>query len=190
MLWLMVVLGYFLGSIPSAYVAGHLLRGKDIRLIGDGNVGAANAFHQLGAKAGIAVGLADAGKGALAILIAQVVNVPQLAVLATGAAGSYWSQLADFYQPQGRARREYYHWGTANLSNPADAHCGWTSSIDPPYQEKCNSGQCLFVCPATAGVLVAGVSWNARDLQYGSALPGRLHPFPQNKTRCTTSNLR
>jgi len=53
--------------------------------MGDGNAGAANAFRELGAKTGIAVGLADAAKGALAILIAQAINVPQLAVLATGA---------------------------------------------------------------------------------------------------------
>jgi len=48
--WLIPVLGYFLGSIPVAYIAGRLLKGKDIRQIGDGNMGAQNAFRQLGAK--------------------------------------------------------------------------------------------------------------------------------------------
>ncbi len=84
--WLIVLLGYFLGSIPTAYVAGRLLKGGDIRQMGDGNVGAANAFHQLGAKVGIAVFFVDAGKGALAILIAQAANIPQAAVLFTGVA--------------------------------------------------------------------------------------------------------
>ena len=84
--WLIILLGYLLGAIPTAYIAGHLLKGRDIRQMGDGNVGAQNAFRQLGRKAGIAIGLLDAGKGALAILIAQAVNLPQVAILATGVA--------------------------------------------------------------------------------------------------------
>ena len=39
--WLIVILGYFLGSIPTAYIAGHMLRGVDIRQVGDENMGAA-----------------------------------------------------------------------------------------------------------------------------------------------------
>jgi len=85
MLWLIPVLGYFLGSIPTAYIAGRLLKGKDIRQMGDGNMGARNAFQQLGAKVGVAVGIVDAAKGILAILIAQAANIPQVAVLITGA---------------------------------------------------------------------------------------------------------
>ena len=49
MSWLIVLLGYLLGSFPTAYIAGRLLKGSDIRQMGDGNVGAANAFRQLGA---------------------------------------------------------------------------------------------------------------------------------------------
>ncbi|MBA7545741.1 Glycerol-3-phosphate acyltransferase [subsurface metagenome] len=97
--WLIVLLGYFLGSIPTAYVAGRLLKGGDIRQMGDGNVGAANAFHELGARAGIAVFFVDAGKGALAILIAQVANIPQAAVLFTGVAavaGHNWPVFIGF----------------------------------------------------------------------------------------------
>jgi len=41
--WIVVVSGYFIGSIPTAYIAGRMLRGKDIRQMGDRNVGAANA---------------------------------------------------------------------------------------------------------------------------------------------------
>ncbi len=66
--WLIPILGYLLGSIPTAYVAGRLLRGRDIRQMGDGNVGAQNAFRQLGAKVGITIGIIDIGKGALAVL--------------------------------------------------------------------------------------------------------------------------
>jgi len=104
--WLIVLLGYLLGSIPSAYIAGYLLKGRDIRQMGDGNVGAANTFRELGAKAGITVGLADAAKGALAVLIAQAVNAPQPAILATGAVaviGHSWSIFLAFRGGRGES---------------------------------------------------------------------------------------
>jgi len=97
--WLIIILGYFLGSIPTAYIVGHILKGVDIRQIGDENMGAANTFRQLSAKAGVTVGLIDAGKGALAILIAQAANIPQVAVLFTGAAaviGHNWPVFIGF----------------------------------------------------------------------------------------------
>jgi len=97
--WLIIILGYFLGSIPTAYIFGHILKGVDIRQIGDENMGAANIFRQLSAKAGVAVGFIDAGKGALAILIAQVANLPQVAILITGAAaviGHNWPVFIGF----------------------------------------------------------------------------------------------
>ncbi len=106
MLWLIVLLGYFLGSIPTAYIAGRLLKGKDIRQMGDSNVGAANAFRQLGDKIGTTVFLIDAGKGALAILIAQIVNIPQVAVLFTGAAavvGHNWPVFIGFRGGRGES---------------------------------------------------------------------------------------
>ncbi len=34
MLWVIVLLGYLLGSTPTAYIAGRLLKGEDIRQIG------------------------------------------------------------------------------------------------------------------------------------------------------------
>jgi len=99
MSWLIVMLGYLLGSIPTAYIAGQLLKGRDIRQMGDGNAGAANAFRQLGAKSGVAVGIVDASKGVLAILIAQAASIPQLAILLTGVAaviGHNWPIFIGF----------------------------------------------------------------------------------------------
>ncbi len=43
--WLIIVLGYLIGSIPTAYIAGHILKGSDIRQMGDENMGAANVFR-------------------------------------------------------------------------------------------------------------------------------------------------
>lgn len=104
--WLTIVLGYFLGSVPTAYIAGHLLKGIDIRRVGDENVGAANAYRQLGPKTGVAVGLVDAGKGALVILIAQVANTPQVAIFIAGAAaviGHNWPVFIGFRGGRGES---------------------------------------------------------------------------------------
>ena len=106
MLWLIIALGYLLGSIPTAYIAGYTSKRIDIRQIGDENMGAANAFRQLGARTGIIVGIIDAGKGALAVLIAQTVNLPQIAILVTGAAaviGHNWPVFIGFRGGRGES---------------------------------------------------------------------------------------
>jgi len=43
-----VILGYLLGSIPSAYIATRLVTGKDIRHLGGGNVGGLNTAREVG----------------------------------------------------------------------------------------------------------------------------------------------
>ncbi len=69
MAYLITVIAYLLGSIPTAYIAGRLVKNKDIRTLGDGNMGAQNAFRQFGPRIGFSVGVLDAAKGALAIII-------------------------------------------------------------------------------------------------------------------------
>jgi glycerol-3-phosphate acyltransferase PlsY len=104
--WLIVILGYLLGSIPTAHIMGRIFRKVDIRKVGDGNMGAQNAFRQLGAKTGVAVGIIDAAKGALAILIAQAVSLSQVTVLLAGAAaviGHNWPVFLRFRGGRGEA---------------------------------------------------------------------------------------
>ena len=106
MLWVLMLLGYLLGSTPTAYIAGRLLKGRDIRQMGDGNVGARNAFCELGAKAGVAIFFVDAAKEALAIIIAQAADMPQVAVLFTGAAavvGHNWPVFIGFRGGRGES---------------------------------------------------------------------------------------
>jgi len=59
-------------------------KGIDIRDFGVGNMGAANVFRNVGVWEGIVVTLADMAKGAVAILIAQALDVSQLWLLAAG----------------------------------------------------------------------------------------------------------
>ena len=99
-----VVLGYLLGSIPSAYIATRIAIGKDIRQLGSGNVGGNNVFQEVGLRAAIPVGIFDVGKGAAAVAIAHwLLNVPlhepQLFVLLAGiaaVAGHMWSIYLKF----------------------------------------------------------------------------------------------
>jgi len=68
MLWIIIglITSYLLGSIPTAYIFGRILKGIDIRKYGSGNVGATNALRVLGKKAGITVLLLDILKGFIA----------------------------------------------------------------------------------------------------------------------------
>lgn len=69
LIFLGILCSYFLGSIPTAYILGKLLKGIDIRQHGSGNVGATNAFRILGKSAGIIVLLIDILKGFLAVVV-------------------------------------------------------------------------------------------------------------------------
>jgi glycerol-3-phosphate acyltransferase PlsY len=58
---------YLLGSIPTGFLVAKA-RGIDIRAVGSGNIGATNVLRTLGKPAGIAVLLADAFKGWVAVV--------------------------------------------------------------------------------------------------------------------------
>ena len=79
-----IVIGYLLGSIPSAYIVARLRRGIDIREVGVGNMGAANTFREIGVWEGIVVLLVDMAKGAATILIARALGVSQPWLLGAG----------------------------------------------------------------------------------------------------------
>jgi glycerol-3-phosphate acyltransferase PlsY len=68
---LLVILGYFMGSIPVAYIIGKIGYGIDIRDYGSGNMGTANVLRTLGRKAGLLTLVFDMLKGAIAILCAR-----------------------------------------------------------------------------------------------------------------------
>ncbi|MDB5033751.1 MAG: plsY [Chlorobi bacterium] len=67
---LIVLIGYLLGSIPSAVIVSQVFFGFDIRKKGSGNMGSTNTFRVLGWKAGVAVQLLDILKGVAAVAVA------------------------------------------------------------------------------------------------------------------------
>lgn len=79
MLWLSgaaVLLGYLLGSIPTAYlVVRWVTKGAvDIRRAGDGNAGANNVNRVCGRRWAITVGAVDIAKGVVAVLIFNLLS--------------------------------------------------------------------------------------------------------------------
>jgi glycerol-3-phosphate acyltransferase PlsY len=102
---LSIVIAYLLGSIPFAYIIGKL-SGLDVRKVGDRNVGTFNVFRHAGLGAGIATLVADVGKGALAIVVAKLLSVPELVVFGAGVAaaiGHNWPVFLRFRGGRGLA---------------------------------------------------------------------------------------
>ena len=84
----LVALGaYLLGSVPFGIVITRALGLGDLRKIGSGNIGATNVLRTGNKGAALATLLLDAGKGGIAVLIAQALtgaaDAAQLAALAS-----------------------------------------------------------------------------------------------------------
>lgn len=75
-----VILGFLLGSFPTAYLVSKWRLGKDIRSVGNRNPGAGNVSREVGPIYGILVFIVDAAKGMAAIFIGQRLGAPDFAV--------------------------------------------------------------------------------------------------------------
>jgi len=64
-----LIIGYFLGSIPSGYLIGKLFKKIDIRDFGSGNIGFTNALRVLGPFSGLVVLAIDIAKGAVSVYL-------------------------------------------------------------------------------------------------------------------------
>ncbi|MBF0387156.1 MAG: glycerol-3-phosphate 1-O-acyltransferase PlsY [Candidatus Omnitrophica bacterium] len=67
--FLIAVVSYLLGSIPTAFIFGKVMKGIDIREHGSGNMGATNAFRVLGKLPGSAVLILDMLKGLIPVVL-------------------------------------------------------------------------------------------------------------------------
>jgi len=83
---LVAVAGYLLGSIPFGLVLTRVAGLGDIRKIGSGNIGATNVLRTGNKGLAAATLLLDAGKGAVAVLIAGYFLGPDAAIMAGGGA--------------------------------------------------------------------------------------------------------
>jgi acyl phosphate:glycerol-3-phosphate acyltransferase len=66
---LCLVASYLIGAIPTSYVAARVFGGIDLRQHGSRNLGATNLYRVLGWRFALPVGLIDAAKGAIPVLV-------------------------------------------------------------------------------------------------------------------------
>ena len=66
LLFLVILFGYLIGSIPTSVWVGKALHGCDIREHGSKNAGATNTFRVLGKRSGWFVLIVDVSKGVIA----------------------------------------------------------------------------------------------------------------------------
>ncbi len=92
-LFLAVLLGYLVGSVPFAYLLVRRAARLDIRKHGSGNVGALNSLQVTGSRAvGAAVLLLDLVKGIVAVWLARVLwglDFPAVAASGLGAVAGH-----------------------------------------------------------------------------------------------------
>jgi glycerol-3-phosphate acyltransferase PlsY len=65
-----ILLAYLIGSIPFALLLARRWGASDLRLVGSGNLGAANVMRTSGVRAGLLVAALDMGKGAASVWLA------------------------------------------------------------------------------------------------------------------------
>ena len=94
-----VVLGYILGSIPSAFIIGRLMGKIDVRQEGDGRISASAVHKRLGVVPFVLVVIMDVGEGVLAVLIARMLTESLTVEMIAGFAavvGHNWSVFLKF----------------------------------------------------------------------------------------------
>jgi glycerol-3-phosphate acyltransferase PlsY len=72
--FLLLVFAYLVGSLPTAVLISRAVIGQDIRILGDGNMGARNVARVMGWRYGVIVFTVDFNKGALVVLLAHVLG--------------------------------------------------------------------------------------------------------------------
>jgi glycerol-3-phosphate acyltransferase PlsY len=81
-----IILAYFIGSIPFALILARRWGGFDLRRVGSGNLGAANVMRASGVTAGVLVAALDMAKGAASVWLAARVSSDAAVPAAAGLA--------------------------------------------------------------------------------------------------------
>ena len=93
---LSAVIGYLIGCISFGYLGGKIFKGKDIRDVGSGNAGTANAIRNYGWGIGVFTFLGDVVKGAGSALIGLWLCGDIAAFFAAGSVAALPGQLCAY----------------------------------------------------------------------------------------------
>ena len=91
-----ILIGYLLGSIPFGVFIARMLGGTDIRTVGSGKTGMTNVMRVAGKKGAALSLIFDIGKGALAVILADLVFTSAYAESLTSSPTTYmlFAQMA------------------------------------------------------------------------------------------------
>jgi acyl phosphate:glycerol-3-phosphate acyltransferase len=103
---ILTVAGYFIGSIPVAFLFVKWRYHQDIRRFGSGQVGSSNVFRNFSKAWGITIGIYDGLKGAMLVGIAYWLGLPTFYQVVIGLAviaGHNWPLFLHFNAGRGLA---------------------------------------------------------------------------------------
>jgi glycerol-3-phosphate acyltransferase PlsY len=144
-----VLLAYLIGSVPFALLVARRRGASDLRLVGSGNLGAANVMRASGLTAGVLVAALDIAKGVASVWLA-----------ARFFAGPAWPAAAGFAAILGHI---YPVWLRFRGGKGVATACGVFSLLAP-----------LAIAPAI-GVFFAAV-WITKYISLGSVLASMALP--------------
>jgi len=91
-IFLAILMGYLLGSIPFGFLFVRAVKGVDLRSVGSGRTGGTNSFRAAGVAVGLLTFLMDVVKGAAAVWLARLLFggsvTPEMMPWAEGLAGA------------------------------------------------------------------------------------------------------
>jgi glycerol-3-phosphate acyltransferase PlsY len=96
---ILILSGYLIGSIPSAYLAGKWIKGIDLRHYGSGTVSASMVWEHVAHWALFPVGIFDLLKAAIPVWLGRLLGMDQIVCLAAGMAaliGHNWPLYLGF----------------------------------------------------------------------------------------------
>ncbi|MDA8096625.1 MAG: glycerol-3-phosphate 1-O-acyltransferase PlsY [Clostridia bacterium] len=95
---LLILVSYLIGSIPTGFLIGKLVKGIDIRTQGSGNIGATNVWRSLGPAPALVALVGDVAKGIVALLLGRYYGPLGFELITAGAAllGHGWSVFLRF----------------------------------------------------------------------------------------------
>ncbi|MFH1775382.1 MAG: glycerol-3-phosphate acyltransferase [Chloroflexota bacterium] len=96
---LVIIGGYLLGSIPTAYLVARLVSGIDIRKFGSGQIGTSNLFRMTSLRVSLPVAFFDMGKAMIMIWAARLMGLSIAIQVAAGLAaiiGHNWPVFLRF----------------------------------------------------------------------------------------------